>query len=119
MVVAPYSPSAARAASAPRPARTAAGSPSRRAMVSSSAVVLRTDPSAWSTRTRTVLTTLCSLALVEGWSDELGAGEEPHELAPAVAVVGHDLPGLTRRPRANGVHGTPGGTQADARGVDR
>ena len=58
------------------------------------------------------------MALLRG-SDELGGGEELDELAAAVAVVRHDLPGLARRPRGDAVHGRPGGGQADLGRVGR
>ena len=63
------------AASKPLPTNTAAGSPSRRASVSSSAVTFLTSPSAWSTRTRT-----SAMSVVQPFSDELLGREELGEL---------------------------------------
>src|SRR3954470_21881743 len=82
--------------------KTAAGSPSRRAIVSIPLVVLRTVPPTWSTRTRTSLmfsTSVCgSDAGVRTESDELLRREEVDErLGAAAVLVGDDLALAARR----------------------
>src|SRR4051812_48324774 len=100
----------------PEPMKTADGSPSRRASVSSSAVVLRTVPSTWSTRTRTSVMDSLSRSLR---SDELLAGQELDQLVGSRAVlVGHDGPGRARRPRLEAGDLGPGGIGTDLTGVD-
>src|SRR4029078_11661098 len=82
--------------------KTADGSPSRRAMVSSSWVGLRTAPSTWSTRTRIslmlVVSSVCDTSGGRLRSDELLRSQEPDQrLGAAAVVVGHDLAGGARR----------------------
>src|SRR5680860_526061 len=95
---------------------TADGSPSRRAMVSSSWVVLRTAPSTWSTSTRT--SAMCVISFVACRSDELAAGEEPGELRAAVPLVGDHLTGLAGRALGELGDLGPGRLQADLARVD-
>ena len=82
---------------------TAAGSPRRRAIVSSSVVVLRTAPSRWSTSTRiwdigASPGTSTAASGGSARSDELGAARNSTSCGAAVALVGDDLPVLARRP---------------------
>src|SRR3954468_5165365 len=72
--------------------KTAAGSPSERASVSSSKVTFLGAPSTCSTRTSTS-------AIADDSSDELLRGEELGELGAAVTLVLDDLTGLLRRSR--------------------
>src|SRR4051795_5120938 len=115
---APYSASASRAPAATpgAPATTADGSPSARAAVSASRVVLRTPvPSGLSsTRTRTSAMGMCLLFLRSG-SDDLLGGEELHQLGAAVALVGHLHPGALRRAAGEVQHLGAGVTQPHTR----
>src|SRR4051812_12455140 len=99
---------------------TAAGSPSRRARVSSSAVVLRTEPSTWSTSTSTCAIGVTPLPVrAESWtSDQLRAGQVRDQPAAAVARVGDDLAGLPRRAGGDLLDHRPGGGGADLVGGD-
>ena len=109
-VVAPYRPSASIRASPASPWTTAAGSPSRRASVSSSRLGFRMTPSSWWTRTRTVLT-----AASEGLVDlqKLVGGEEIGQLCGGVALVGDDRAGLPGRPGPDRPHLRGRATGAD------
>src|SRR4051794_30572915 len=101
------------------PMNTAEGSPSRRAKVSRSAVVLRTSPSTWSTSTRISVMKGCASPSESVWSrrradsNELARGEELDELVGPGAIVGHDLPGTAWRPLGERLDGRPGGRQPD------
>src|ERR1035437_9390958 len=102
--------------------KTADGSPRRRAIVSSSEVVLRTTPSRWSTRTRTSAmcvtpTSICSgdkRVAVSGrvGSDELLGGQELCKLGAALTLVGDDLALGARWTPGEGLDLGPGGGQA-------
>src|SRR5205085_338972 len=124
-LAAPYSASAsfAPAATPGAPATTADGSPSARAAVSASSVVLRTPlPSGLSsTRTRTSAMTSYSFAKMRKarWprSDDLLGGEELDELGAAVALVGHLHPGPLRRAAGEIEHRRAGVAQAHRGGV--
>src|SRR6478736_634870 len=99
--------------------KTADGSPRRRAMVSSSEVVLRTSPSTWSTRTRTsAMSSGFPSEECAGRSDELLRGQELGQLRAAVTLVGDDLALLARRALREGLDLGPGGVEADLGGVD-
>src|SRR3954470_21317552 len=122
---APYS---ARASFTPAavpgaPSTTAEGSPSARAAVSASRVVLRTPPPAGLSSTRTRTSAMgCSplpseLGCRAAGSDDLLGGEEADELLGAVALVG-DLHALALRGAAGEVeHLGPGVRQADGAGI--
>src|ERR1035437_6146077 len=107
--------------------KTADGSPRRRAIVSSSEVVLRTTPSRWSTRTRTSAmcvtpTSICSgeqrvaVSSLVG-SDELVRGQELCKLGAAVTLIGDDLALGARRAPGEGLDLCPGSGQAYRAGV--
>src|SRR3712207_3882165 len=101
------------------PRTTADGSPSARAAVSASSVVLRTPPPAGlsSTRTRTSAMTV-ALLRSSVRSDDLLLGEEADQLVGAVALVGHLDAGALRRARGE-VHDLGGGVgEAHLPGVD-
>src|SRR5450756_2682663 len=108
--------------------KTADGSPRRRAIVSSSEVVLRTAPSMWSTRTRTSAmcvspTSICSGAqtvrvLRLFGSDELLCGQELGKLRAAVTLIGDDLALRAGRALGEGLDCGPGPGQAHQLGVD-
>src|SRR4051795_6915175 len=86
---------------------TAEGSPSARAAVRASRVVLRTPPPAGfgSTRTRTsAMGTLSPLPSIRAGSDDLLAGEELDELLRAVALVVHLDALALRRAARRGEH---------------
>src|SRR5690348_6863739 len=93
--------------------KTAAGSPRRLAIASSSRVGFLTAPSAWSIRTRTSdISTLSP-------SDELLRGEEVDQRRGAGAShVGDDLALGARGTGIGGGHGGTGGREADLAGVD-
>src|SRR3954470_5619220 len=99
---------------------TAAGSPSRRAIVSISFVVLRTVPPTWSTRTRTSLMFSTSESGIgAGGSDELLRRQEVNQrLGAAAVVVGDDLALAARRPLLGALHGGVRRVQPDVLGVD-
>src|SRR3712207_1070909 len=103
------------------PMTTAEGSPSARAAVSASSVVLRGPLPAGltSTRTRTsAMSVILSCSVSRAWSDELLGGEEADELLRAVALVGH-LDALALRRAAGEVeHSAARGAQPDGRRVD-
>src|SRR3954465_9380331 len=99
---------------------TADGSPSARAAVSASRVVLRTPPPAGlsSTRTRTSAMGMSPLPSIRAGSDDLLGGEEADELLGAVALVG-DLHALALGRAAGEVEHLAGGVgQADAARLD-
>src|SRR4029453_786245 len=99
---------------------TAEGSPSARAAVSASRVVLRTPPPAGlsSARTRTSAMGMFSSSLIRAGSDDLLGGEVADQLLGAVALVG-DLDALALRRAAGEVEHLAGGAgQADGGGVD-
>src|SRR3954468_11228177 len=108
-------------AAVPGAARTTAdGSPSARAAVSASRVVLRTPPPAGlsSARTRTSAMGCAPLPSNRAASDDLLAGEELDELLCAVTLVG-DLDALALRRGGGEVEHLRGGcSQADGRRVD-
>src|SRR5699024_4466414 len=112
---APYCANASLAVSNPEPTKTADGSPRRAAAVSISAVVLRTFPSTWSTRTRTSAMVVTP-SLWSG-SDELAGGQELGEGLAALALIGHDLTRSPRRTRLDALHRGPGSRQPDLTGI--
>src|SRR5919107_5780731 len=120
-VAAPYSArvSRTRAAVPGAPVTTAAGSPSARAAVSASSVVLRTPSPAGvsSARTRTSAMTASS-PLVRTGSDDLLADEEVDQLRGAVALVGDLDTGALGRAAGEVEHLAGGGGQADGGRVD-
>src|SRR4051794_39687682 len=117
---APYSPSASfTPAAVPGAAMTTAdGSPSARAAVSASRVVLRTPSPAGSSSTRTRTSAMTMSPLPGSGSDDLLGGEEADELLRAVALVG-DLHALALGRAAGEVEHLAGGVgQADAARLD-
>src|SRR3954464_5719019 len=97
---------------------TAEGSPSPRAAVSASRVVLRTPPPAGFSSTRTRTSAMTVSPLPGSGSDDLLAGEEADELLRAVALV-DDLHALALRRAAGEVEHLAGGVgQAHRPGVD-
>src|SRR3954452_5193278 len=98
MVAAPYCRKEAAASSVSGPTRTALGSPSRRAIVSSSRVVLRTVPSTWGARTRDSAISGCSCSGRRRSDEALGGEEVDERLGAHATVVGDDLPSGAGRP---------------------
>src|SRR3712207_2356437 len=98
---------------------TADGSPSARAAVRASRVVLRTPPPAGFSSARTRISAMSGFSSsLRSGSDDLLAGEELDELLGAVALVG-DLDALALRRAAGEVEHLAGGVrQADAAGVE-
>src|SRR5699024_8652379 len=93
---APCSASVALPVSAPSPTHTAAGSPMRRATVSSSVVTFLTCPSTWSTRTRTSAMIFEPLFRLSSDLDELLLGEELGGLHATITLVLDDRARGTR-----------------------
>src|SRR6185312_2563946 len=92
--------------SAPGPVHTTAGSPNLRASVTSSSVTfLIVSPScSASIRISAIVGSPSAFLNPRSCSDELAAGQELGRLAAAIAVVGHDLARLPRRPLGEAQH---------------